>query len=294
MIKTLIHIGLYKTGSSFLADWFDKNPFIHAKSRTIAGFRSTFELINFAKSADFNNVEYFALYDAGFTSLSFENFNKDAIADFDKNRYNSLRILNDLINQPKILLILRNKNDFIKSAYSQYIKEGGIHLPHKMIEYYKEYLVHFFNYDKLIEDCYSIFGKENIKLLPFELLEKDASRFISEIETFLNITHYDYRPVKINKSLSNNQLYWQFQISSFTFKFFNIFGKTGKSFYYAYQKCLRKKAEQDKIPFLTIIFSNLFKNKSLSINFEIQKEIIITFNNINNIESFSDYKSYYE
>ncbi len=294
MIKTLIHIGLHKTGSSFLADWFDKNPYMQTRQRSIAGFRSTFEILKFAQSSKLKNIEYFVIRDAGFTSLSFENFHLDSEINFKILRSNALNILKDLFNTPKVLLILRNKNDFLRSAYSQYIKEGGFLTPDKMIEQYKDYLVRFFDYDALIKECYTIFGENNVHVLPFELLEKDDLLFIKNIEEFLNITHFEYIPQKVNKSLTKSELYWQLKISCSFHRILSVFGKTGQFLYEKHQKHLRKISLLEKIPLLTKLLCTLFPNKSLSINLDNASDIKMIFENSRKLPTFTKFISYYD
>jgi hypothetical protein len=294
MINTLIHIGLYKTGSSFLADWFDKNPYIQSKQRSIAGFKSTFDIIKFVRSSDFKNIEYFVIRDAGFTSLSFENFQPDKVIGFNSFRSNALKALKDLFNEPKILLILRNKNDFLRSSYSQYIKEGGFLPPDKMIEQYKDYFTVFFNYDSLINECYTIFGKNNVHVLPFELLEQDATTFIQNIENFLHISHFDYSPKKVNKSLSKSELYWQFKISLTIYNTLRVFNQPGKFLFKKYQKHLQKKSGQGKIPLLTNIFCKLSPDKTLSINTDKASDIEMIFENSKELQTFSKFSNFYE
>lgn len=292
MSKLLIHIGIYKAGSSFLADWFDNNPYLHSKQKSFAGFNSETDIINFVDNNTHNNIKYFVLRDIQFTFTN-PYLIKKGLSYYDF-RNNLFTLFKETFNHPKVLLILRGKNSFLKSAYSQYIREGGHLSAEILIGENKEFLNEFFNYDLLIEDCIKIFGKENLLVLPFELLAENSNKFISLIENNFEIPHFEYNPKVKNKSLSASELYWQHKYSKITFNILSKFGKPGSFLIKSYYNHIKRKSSREKLPLTVKIINSIFPTKSIDLKLIENPELKIIFDNIQNFNTFTKYSSLYK
>lgn len=93
----------------------------------------------------------------------------------------------------KIIMVVRNQFDFIKSLYSGLLVEGGIPLT------FQEFLFYFYYdsdrssmynlyYDKVYELYVKLFGKENVHVLPYELLPRGKHLdFVNIICDFIGV-----------------------------------------------------------------------------------------------------------
>ena len=97
--------------------------------------------------------------------------------------------LNTCFPNGKVLIVIREQKSMLYSAYSQYIKGGGSYS-------IKEYLFpktkkvkglfkfNYLEYHHLIEYYYKYFGKNNVLVLPYEMMKEDQERFLQNILFF--------------------------------------------------------------------------------------------------------------
>ncbi len=102
--------------------------------------------------------------------------------------------------EAKIIIVIRNQIDIIASAYSHYIRYGGT-FSFKKFYYSPGYYVvqkavlfnkNFFDYYNVYSFYASLFGKNNILVIPYEILLSSPLEFVSQIE--------DFSGIRINKS----------------------------------------------------------------------------------------------
>ena len=92
-----------------------------------------------------------------------------------------------------IVMIIRNQNDVIASAYKQYIQGGGTRsierflkpsiAPHKIPNFSLDFLV----YDGLIGYYESLFGRPNVHVYPYEALRLEGRDFVAKIAADLDL-----------------------------------------------------------------------------------------------------------
>ena len=117
-----------------------------------------------------------------------------------------------------MLITIRHQVHEIDSCYRQYVQEGGI-LPFKVaLKTEEKYSwkniidLDYFNYYALIQLYADTFGKQNILIIPSEVLKKDLAGTIRNIEAFLESPALDEAHLKraeqkhSNKSLTNLSL----------------------------------------------------------------------------------------
>jgi hypothetical protein len=100
--------------------------------------------------------------------------------------------LHDTIQNPKILLVIREQKSAIRSTYVQYVQDGGT-IP---IHYYLNppinkdriplFDINFFNYNETIKLYYSLFGENNVLVLPYEMFMNDMGQLITALRDFLD------------------------------------------------------------------------------------------------------------
>ncbi len=230
MAKTLLHIGFSKSGSSFLQEWFDQHP---GTNYTYVEFDNTGQIQNIVKPnlqnscSDNNNISVFSREEI----ISFpDDVNRKLVNSYlrrnqpyeiDNYIYEKKQLQNQaccfLYNKlpcSKILIVTRSFLSLISSLYSEIVKAG---FPIKFEDYLsriKKLLLANYDYNYLIDLYVEKFNKENVIVLPYELLRDDQNNFISIIEKSLNINHYDIEIGKVNPSLSKEELFWYPVISN--------------------------------------------------------------------------------
>ncbi len=115
----------------------------------------------------------------------------------------------------KILMVIREQRDTIRSAYSQFVTEGGslrstntctIHR-HRYVRFPLFSLKHF-QYFPLIQYYRSLFGPSRVLVLPYELFRKSPVEFLNKIgqfaagERFAPLTEQSYQAEWVNRRFS--------------------------------------------------------------------------------------------
>ena len=145
-------------------------------------------------------------------------------------------ILKCLYPDAKILFITRGFKGILMSGYSQYIKTGGVLSFEKFadenrlamqIEAVKTYYGEEVDYTFIVNIYEEAFGKENMIVLPFELLCDNQKKFLSVIEERLGLPHFETQIGRLNESLSPEELYWYPRISSVVSRVSQRFGQKG-------------------------------------------------------------------
>jgi len=197
-VNLLIHIGYHKTASSFL----QQSLFGSAE----AGFRRCVDdrtLVNtqIAATNSFYTVEDWVTRevadqaerasDQGLTLV----MSHERLSGYPASGgYDSKLIadrLGDCFPGARILIVIREQRSFIRSMYSQYVTDGGDQSLERFLEPPEPHLRRvpgwdflFLEYDRLIAHYQSLFGSENVLVLPFEHLRADADDFVLRIVRF--------------------------------------------------------------------------------------------------------------
>lgn len=179
-----IHIGLHKTGTTFL----QQEVFPKLK-----------------------NVNYISKYNRqGSLHLITTKFSKDKINLFSEEHLTRQNYLDDgqasmseiaerihkLFPEAKIILTLRNKDDWLKSLYNQYARTRGIK---SFEEWYKDVFdkedLNFEKFEKLLNDLF-----DDVLVLNYELLKKDSDLFVKKICEFMNVDVPKFKNIFVYKS----------------------------------------------------------------------------------------------
>lgn len=208
----LIHIGYHKAGST----WLQKNLF----SQPDRGFLPLCpgDSSGGRRGSPKYLARYFVYAESGSLLSPFEDRNEEVLdryktiigegtdlvptisserlsgnphaAGFDARRI--CERIHDAFPEARILVVIREQVSAILSTYFQYLRNGG----HRSLRHYLTtkydgrrpgFSFDHFRYDRLI-DCYqNKFSKEQVLVLPFEMLERDPQSFVSGIGSHLGI-----------------------------------------------------------------------------------------------------------
>jgi hypothetical protein len=243
MYGHLIHIGFPKAGSTFLQEWFRQHPQLFYSPGGLGGFYNVYEISRQASQKSGKEFNYFVTSDE---SLSTPKSSSGTVPDDDGKRNFALPIpakaaqqkvcgmLKCLYPNGKILFVTRGFKGIIMSGFSQYIRAGGVLGFQSFINANRQAMQHKDNeirYGEEVDYTFiagiyeEAFGKENVIILPFELLRDDQNKFLTMIEGRLGLSKFTTQIGKINESLSPEELYWYPRISSFVSKMAKRFGQ---------------------------------------------------------------------
>lgn len=99
------------------------------------------------------------------------------------------RRLHNFFPNAKIFITIREQKSYILSQYFQYLTYGGI-------ESLKDYMnnrshkipsfsPHFHTYNWLIKEYRTLFGKENVLVLPYEMFKSSPKEYIKHLSSFI-------------------------------------------------------------------------------------------------------------
>ena len=294
-MKIFLHIGLHKTGSTFLQNFYfplleRKNPKIIFNDKGILDILRKQYINNINENFKIDNLKIEKLINEQIKRLSSENnFTKpedlililsdeNLIPDilFYKNKAELseyIHYFNSFFQDPKILIFIREHKSFVYSQYNQHVKEGFYINFKDYIEKNQKPNIDLkkVNYNKIINNLnvnfrkrYYVFKHENFNKNLISL----NKIFSSKINTD------NIKNIKINKSLNKKQinillfLEKNFKISKFESLINNFFSKfiikkiDSKSF--------KKNKRFDLIFFILKVYNYILK---LLINFKFSKII---------------------
>jgi hypothetical protein len=99
--------------------------------------------------------------------------------------------LQALFPRGKILIVIREQLDMIASLYYQYCQEGGTVRMARFLTNGPPNVSYFdwtmLDYARLLEYYQSVFGAEQVKMIPFEHFKRDPLEFVTAIMAFCNL-----------------------------------------------------------------------------------------------------------
>lgn len=125
------------------------------------------------------------------------------------NRSNAAKRLQKLgIN--KVIITIRRQEAMIDSLYRQYICQGGVmrfkdflNADNKWGLYIRSFNPAYLKYDRIVSLYLEVFGRENVLVMPHEMLKKSKEDYLKKVQTFLNDSFVELPEVTVNRSLTN-------------------------------------------------------------------------------------------
>lgn len=250
--QVIIHIGLSKTGSTFLQSKvfpFLENTFsITPPAATLEGtplhflFYQTVRPDRKKRLSNEEDRKAIFNYVSSLTSdniiLSNEHFS--TVQFRYKSEYNCFEELKKIFPEAKIFLVLRKQDEWAQSAYNTTVRMPGRRKPLNELWQYNnnrfadDSKVRTINWYELVKEAYSYFGKENVFVTTYELFADEPKKFLSEFYNFFEIPPYypeDYN--KVNFKLKEirveplNELY-DIAIEKLPYKLQKVIKKNSK------------------------------------------------------------------
>jgi hypothetical protein len=229
MAKKVVHIGSIKAGSTFLQTYFEKHPDIAYSSKDFGRFNQTGVFpMDFRATKSTKKIQMLSC--EKLTCPTFNLFFAQGEFDFKSTmlefQENMAKEVYQRFPDAKIVYITRNSREIIPSIYAQFIASGGVLQYDEFLAQHERYLIQILDFDSVYRIYAKVFGKENVIVLPFELLQKDKDRFLTSLAIELGFDYIDIPIKQNNKALSfkNSQRYICF--SKFVYKMFRLFPKS--------------------------------------------------------------------
>lgn len=192
--QSIIHIGLHKTATTTLQD----RVFPYLKGLTYHHQNELLPLYRHLALTDpaFLDLEQFKNKVTGRCKPGVNLFSAELFSGLPSkaymNRSNMQGVLKEIFGQVKILLIIREQSDWLRSYYKHYLKHGGTaNIDEFVYEYGKspcqETFIHLrsLEYDKFVDSLRISFGFENIKVMFFEKLKFEPENFLNDLAEFM-------------------------------------------------------------------------------------------------------------
>jgi len=241
----LIHIGFPRTGSTYLRYFFSQSNYFVHDMRAVSGFKQSVDFSRYSYSLH-PEAKYFVLSEEELSCWSGPDFNLSSFnRSYDVVRYreNLTKTLKDFYGQPKILIVTRGHDAMVKSLYAQYVNYGG---RMSFIEFIQSEngntLIQLLDYSTTVEKYETVFGEDNVIVLPYELMQDNLPLFMRTLTSQLNVPLDNFSEKKINSSLDLDYLQKSVKLSGLVYTLLKIVGKKRELLfnYYAYLLMNRK------------------------------------------------------
>ncbi|MDT8410088.1 MAG: hypothetical protein RQ741_10855 [Wenzhouxiangellaceae bacterium] len=117
------------------------------------------------------------------------------------------RLTSQVVPESKILITVRAPDRWIKSAYNQTIRQGSTNTFPQFLALEKDFIKQSLNVIDLLGIWKKFFGKDNVLVLPIELMWQDKEKFYDAIFEFSGLPAPDFRlSTTANSSLGNEHL----------------------------------------------------------------------------------------
>jgi hypothetical protein len=212
--KVLIHVGLHKTGSTWLSCWLERHPLIAFAHNSFGG---AYNPTDICRSAVKEAPYWYAISDEhltggriwpdGYTSLLLRHagFHKapTGIAD---HRQKVAKQLLAMFPHALILITTRGFASAIRSLYAQVVRIGGDQSFLEFYNSYRHFIYDWLDLDSVISTYRDLFGPDQVVVLPFELLAQDEDLYQRLLEQRLGLPRTPIAIGRVYPSLSSRQL----------------------------------------------------------------------------------------
>lgn len=193
--NVLLHVGYHKTGTT----WLQRHVFNKTELGLVSpmSIKETTDLIVLPNELDFSAQACDAAVAEALSRLPAKNplpvFSNERFSGHPHSGGYDSKIIADrlkaLFPEARILICIREQKKVILSCYNQYIKKGGATSIASYLNVSDRTRVplfdfRYFMYHRLIGYYQTLFGRENVLVLPYELFAPSAANYVSRILEF--------------------------------------------------------------------------------------------------------------
>lgn len=216
-MKHLIHVGFAKAGSTSLQRWFAANPHVEYAEGGLGGFSHVYDLARRCAAPPSGAVLRVTSHE-GLATPYGRGAQPDAAHSGEppplplpEARMRAAATLKDLFGSCQILIVTRGFRGMLLSAYGQFVRAGAAIAPAEAFRQIEDAIdagSNPFDVDGTTMAFAAAFGRENIILLPFEMLRDSPDRFARALEERTGLPHWEGRLPHANRALSAAELVW--------------------------------------------------------------------------------------
>jgi hypothetical protein len=203
-LGVLLHVGFPKAGSSYLQEWFARHPALAYRHHGIGGLSSSVDIHELADARPSGTVRWLVTSDE---DLAFWKGPLDPVGariqpyDVSGHRQRVCQLLATLHPNATVLVVTRGYATIAASAYSQYLRIGGVLTFREWCREHGDLMSRYWNYDELVRMLIEQFGADRVVVLPWELLDEDADQFLAIIAGRLGIEPRPGTTVRLKASI---------------------------------------------------------------------------------------------
>jgi hypothetical protein len=217
-----IHIGLPKSASTYLQSEIFPNLDCLNIPRFDPNINKLFEDYFHRPSLDYTS-DVNALLSQSNGQVIFSNERPDIYTSDSRLRSTFTQMYKHLFPGAKIILIIRRQDNFIESLYANMVMNGAWYSPlfyigkksysmrNPKVMRFPTVNLDYLDWLEHVTELHSLFGKENVLVLPFELLTESSTKFVKKITDFMNIPYPTSLPPakKVNNSLCTGAIHFR-------------------------------------------------------------------------------------
>jgi len=185
-MKVVIHLGLHRTGTTFLQkEVFPKLKDVNfTRNYTIVTKMERFK-INLISNEDLSICPFDNKFHKGLTPTD---------------RFVVIDRIKKIFPHASIILGLRDKEEWSRSLYSQYVKSGyRLSYPEFMMRFN---ITKFYDFESYVDYIRKNF--DNVFVYYLEDLKKDNYKIVSDICSFIGVDVPKYKNKKVNMTMEDN------------------------------------------------------------------------------------------
>jgi hypothetical protein len=193
-MRPLLHIGYYKTGTTFLQTRIFPEPGFSLVAKSMALWSSFVEVDPFAWSPSKARETFeTGIRDAAERGLVPVLSAERLSGNQDSGGYDSVHVAEYLaatFPEARVLIVIREQADMLVSSYKRYVRNGG---PGTLRQYGSppwgpprppHFDLSYFEYHRLIGLYRNLFGPESVLVMPYELLRDQPRTFLKRLGDF--------------------------------------------------------------------------------------------------------------
>jgi hypothetical protein len=212
--QVLLHVGLHKTGSSWLERWLAEHPSIAYAHNTFGGIPRP---IDICRTAMADQPRWYAISDEhltggrvwpeGYTYLLLRHagFHQQPTG-IPEHRQRVADQLYAMFPNATVLITTRGFAGALRSLYSQVVRMGGDQTFDQFLASYASFVADWLDLNAVIELYRARFGQGQVLILPFEILAEDEARYERLLEERLDLQPTPLAIGRVYPSLSPRQL----------------------------------------------------------------------------------------
>jgi hypothetical protein len=185
-MTTVFHIGFSKTGTSALQTTFfpslDGWAYVGQGSSRFAEFQPLFAALIEASDHEYDPAPMRRLLERTLAGRAGVVVSREQFTTFHRGGRTARR-LHAVVPDAKILLCVRNQCTRLPSAYSQYVRRGGVAPFDEWMEHVRD--PDRDRYDTVVGLYQELFGRDAVKVMLFEQLVQDELRFLDDVYAFM-------------------------------------------------------------------------------------------------------------